>query len=216
MQLAYQRGVLVLPRDRGSPPSLLPNLAIVPKVDAAYQEQIADAAVRAAFLTNNMSKAYRNFLRDVPYQFFLVNRVREGQQWLQYLREKFPDAVATNLTLADYVVQRASDEVQSGGQVKVIRLVEGFVTQSYYALLDDNADESNTYMARAQEIWEAYDKRTQGSARTALIPLKQMQILVLKGLLGTNSNLTPEDKARLRTLRPEAAEIGSPSPAAQK
>src|SRR5207244_3340207 len=137
MNLSFQRGKLVLSTNTSANVSvrLLPNLEIVPKVDAAYQEQLAEAP---AFLTNNMGKAYRNFLRDVPYQFFIMNRVREGEQWLRYLRQKFPDAVETNTTLAEFAIARATENVQGQSQIKVEGLVRAFVGWSYSAAIEGN------------------------------------------------------------------------------
>ena len=205
MHLSYQRGRLVL--SSNAPPRLLPNLDIAPKVDAAYQEQIADAAVNYAFLTNNMAKAYRNFLRDVPYQFFIYNRVREGEQWLRYLREKFPDAVPAGTTLAEYAVTRASDNITGQSQVRTQGLIEAMLMRAYYALLEDNADEANEYHQRAAELWTAYTQKTRANQRIELLPLDELKDIVLKRLLDPQGGLPPEDKARLRTLVPRAAQL---------
>src|SRR5882724_5980346 len=58
MNLSFQRGRLVL--GSNAPPRLLPNLAIVPKVNAAYEEQIAANPPNI----DSVKRAYRNFLRD--------------------------------------------------------------------------------------------------------------------------------------------------------
>ena len=213
MQLSFQRGRMVLASN--TPPRLMPNLAIAPKVDVSYREQIADAAVRAPTLTNNMSRAYRNFLRDVPYQFFIFNRVREGQEWLKYLRERFPDAVPANETLAEYAVGRAMENLSSQSQLKVEGLVRAFVAQSYYALLEGNVDEANTFMKRAQETWDAYTTRSKGNQRTRLTPLDEIKVETLKDMLHPDSGLSTEDRARLRTLIPAAGQLvpeNSPPP----
>jgi hypothetical protein len=203
MQLSFQRGVLVL--SSNAPPRLLPNLEIAPKVVAAYQEQLTNSP---AFLTNGIAKAYRNFLRDVPYQFFIFNRVREGQQWLRFLRDTFPDAVPADATLAEYAVNRATESVQGQSQIKVTQLVQAFVTQSFFAVVDDRADEANQYMARATELWNAYMTRTRSNQRIELPPLDEIKKIVRDGMLSPQSNLTPEEKARLRTL------TGGPAPPA--
>ena len=183
---------------------LLPNLEIAPRVDTAYQEQLAEAP---AFLTNNMSKAYRNFLRDVPYQFFIMNRVREGEQWLRYLRQKFPDAVETNTTLAEYAIARATENVEGQSQVKIEGLVQAFVGWAYNAAIEDNADDFNAYMQRAAELWNAYTKRTGDNQRTRLTPLEEMKDIVLKNMLSPNGGLSPEEILRLKTAVPRAAQL---------
>ena len=209
MNLSYQRGRLVL--STNSLPRLLPNLDIAPKVDAAFQEQLAEAAVTQAFLTNNMAKAYRNFLRDVPYQFFIFNRVREGEQWLRYLRQKFPDAVPADSTLADYAVARASENVGERNQTKINGLVKAMIVRSFDALLDGNEEDANQYMQRAAELWSSYTTRTAGSQRTALVPLAEVKEIVLKEMLAPDGGLTPEHKAILLTRFPEAATLLAPT-----
>ena len=214
MHLSYQRGRLVL--SSNAPPRLLPNLDIAPKVDAAYQEQIAEAAVNAAFLTNNMTKAYRNFLRDVPYQFFIYNRVREGEQWLRYLREKFPDGVpAETTTLAEYAVNRASENVTGQSQVRTQGLIEAMLMRAYYSLIEGNTAESDEYMLRTVELWNAYTEKTKANQRIELLPLRELKDIVLKRLMDPQGGLSPEDKARLRTLEPRAAELFPVAPQPQ-
>jgi hypothetical protein len=205
MNLSYQRGRLVM--SSNAPPRLLPNLEIVPRVDAAFQEQWADATANAPFQTNSIATAYRNFLRDVPYQFFIFNRVREGEQWLRYLRQKFPQAVPPNTTLAEYAVTRATESAREQGQTKITGLVQAFVAQSYFAVIDGNADEANEYMQRAAELWNAYMTRTRGNQRIALPPLDEIKDIVLREMLAPDSGLGPEEKARLRTMVPRAAQL---------
>jgi hypothetical protein len=165
-------------------------------VAAAYREQLTNAP---PFQTNAIAKAYRNFLRDVPYQFFIFNRIREGEEWLRYLRQWYPEAIPPNTSLAEYAVERATENVAQG-QVRVTQLVQAFVTQSYYAIMDGNADEANQYMARATELWNAYMTRTKGIQRTALPPLDEIKGFVRDGMLAPQSGLTDEEKARLRTV----------------
>jgi hypothetical protein len=207
MFLSYQRGYLVL--QSNAPPRLMPNLNIVPKVDAAYQEQIADAAQNQAFLTNNMYRAYRNFLRDVPYQFFLIDRIPEAEQWMRYLKSKFPDAVPPGVSLAEYAVERAMDNV-AGGQTKVTALVLGFIRRSYIAVIEGEPDAANANMAKANEIWNAHFQRTKGDQRTALAPMNDLKDQVLRELLDPRAGLNAEQRARLMTAVPRAAQLAAP------
>ena len=206
MNLSFQRGKLVLSTNGSANANvsvrLLPNLDIAPRVDTAYQEQLAEAP---AFLTNNMSKAYRSFLRDVPYQFFIVNRVREGEQWLRYLRQKFPEAVETNTTLAEYAIARATENVEGQSQVKIEGLLKGFVIRAYDSAIEHNADDYQAYMDRASELRAAYMKRTGQNQRTELTRLDELKDIVLKEMLSPNGGLSPEEILRLKTEIPRAA-----------
>jgi hypothetical protein len=208
MQLSFQRGRLIL--STNAAPRLLPNLAIAPRVNEAYEEQLTNSP---AFLTNNMAKAYRNFLREVPYQFFIINRVREGEQWMRYLRQKFPDAIPADMTLAEFAVSRATENVEGQSQIRINGLIHGFVALGYSAYLEDNADEANAYMQRAEEVWNAYMKRTNAAQRTELIPLAEMKRIVLEDMLNPKSGLSPEQRNRLLQLR---LETPAPAPAQPK
>jgi hypothetical protein len=194
MQLSFQRGKLVL--SSNAPVRLLPNLEIAPKVKLSFEEQLANAA---AFQTTSVNRAYRNFLRDAPYQFFIVNRVREGEQWLGYLREKFPDAVPPNTTLADYAITRATENAREQSQVKINGLIRAFVGQSYLATIRGDEAEAEAYMQRAKELWTAYTKRTGGNDRLRLNPLPEVERFVAAELLAPDSRLSPEERAQLRT-----------------
>lgn len=210
LNLSLQRGLLVL--SSNAPPRLLPNLEIVPKADAAFREQLAKSP---PFLTNSVSAAYRNFLRDVPYQFFIVNRVREGEQWLNRLRERFPNAVPPNMTLAEYAIERATENVQGQSQTRVIQLVYAFVTQAYRAAIEDNHDEFYEYMKRADELRSAYMKRTGNNQRTEVPPLAEIQRVARERMLSPNGGLSPEARARLRTALGLPLETPAPAPAKQ-
>ena len=206
MNLSFQRGKLVL--SSNTPPRLFPNLDIAPKVDKAYQEQIAEAP---QVLTNNMTRAYRNFLRDVPYQFFIQNRVREGEQWLRYLREKFPDAVTTNVTLAEYAVARANENLEGQSQIRIEALVAGMFRHAFNAAIEGDTDEFNGYLLRAREIWTAYMTRPGAGQRTALTPLPELQRIVTESMLAPDSELSPQARLRLRTVLGELGLLPAPS-----
>ena len=206
MNLSYQRGRLVL--SSNAPPRLLPNLLIAPKVDLAYQNQIADAAVRAPTLTNNMYRAYRNFLADVPYQFFIFNRVREGEQWMRYFRTRFPEAIPADITLAEFAVDRVSENAAGQAQVKVTGLIYAFVQGSYYAFIEDDAAEAAAYMQRAEDLRAAYIQRSKDNQRLSLPSIDELKTQALKDLLHPESGLPPEARARLRSL-PGALQLDS-------
>ena len=203
MNLSYQRGRLVI--SSNAPPRLLPNLEIVPKVDAAFLEQLATVE---PFQRDSVRNAHRNFLRNVPYQFFIFNRVREGEQWLRYGREKYPEAFPPNVALAEYAVTLAAANVGEQSQNKVNGLVQAFVIQSYYKALEGEADAANEYMLRAGEMWDAYMKRSGGVERTQLTPLNEIKQLVRDDMLNPKTGLPAEQRAQLRTA------LGLPAEAA--
>jgi hypothetical protein len=202
MNLSFQRGRLVL--SSNMPPRLLPNLEIVSKVDAAYQEQLTNSP---AHLTNGISKAYRNFLRDVPYQYFIINRTREAEEWLRYLRQKFPDAAPSDETLAEYAVGRAAIQTLDQRQAYITGLMQAFIVNSFRAAIDGQSEDAQEYLRRAQELYAAYNKRTAGNQRIAIPTVGEVYNFVAEQMLAPDSGLGPEEMARLRTL------LGRPAPA---
>jgi hypothetical protein len=206
MNLSFQRGRLVL--SSNMPPRLLPNLSIAPKVDLAFQEQLANSPPH---LTNGVANAYRNFLRDAPYQFFIVNRVREGEQWLAKLRQRDP-SLPGNVTLAEYAVLRAEMQTEDQRQNYVAGLLQAFVMNAFGAALAGNPDDFNEYLRRADELYLAYIKRTGNSQRLRVPTVPELQRDVRDQLLAPDSGLAPEQRAQLRTLLGLPADAPAPAP----
>jgi hypothetical protein len=195
MNLAFQRGRLVL--STNAPPRLLPNLAIVEKANQAFVDQINDDVEKR----DAIKRAHKNFLREVPYQFFIVNRVREGEKWLRYAREQYPDISPANESLAEFAISRATENTTDQSQVKATALIQAFVAQFYFALLDDRIDEANEYMLRANELWNAYEKKTRNRQQPLSIPtIAEIKKLVRDDMLDPQRGLTKEARDRLRTI----------------
>lgn len=203
MNLSFQRGRLVMSSNMFR---LLPNLDIIEKTDKAFRDQIAaDAEKRDA-----IQRAHRNFLKDVPYQYFINNRIRDGEQWLRYLREQYPEVVPADVTLAEYAIDRATENVREQSQVKVTALVQAFVARSFYALIEDREDEANEYMLRANELWNAYERKTKSNQRLAIPTVNETKKVVLRDMLDPERGLAPEAQARLRTVLPQLSQEVAP------
>jgi hypothetical protein len=195
LNLSFQRGRLLLAPNR--PPRMLPNLELAPKLDAAFQEQLTNSP---AHLTNGITRAYRNFLRDVPYQFFLVARLRDAEQWLNYLRQKFPEAVPPGATLAEYAVARAELQTKEQRQNYVAGLVNSFVIHAYMAAIASQPDEFQQFLNLARQTHAAYLKTTKANDRLGILSVEETEREVTREMLGPNSPLGPEEQARLRTF----------------
>ena len=139
--------------------------------------------------------------------------MREGEEWLRYLRRKFPDALPAEMTLAEFAISRATENAEGQSQIRVNGLIQGFIAMGYSAFIEDNADEFQAYMQRAEELWNAYLKRSGGGQRTELIPLPELKRIVLEDMLNPKSGLSPERRARLRQL---PLETFAPAPAPAK
>ncbi len=195
MQLAFQRGRLTIGPDGGI--YLAPNLEIIAKADQAY-EQMANWE-EAKNLREAIDRAHRNFLKQAVYELYIHNRISEAESWLGRLRAKYPEAVPAGQSLTDFALGRAMGEVQDGSQVRMTSLVQAFVTQSYIRLIEDEDDQAAAFMQRAQEMYEAYQRRSGGDPRLRITPLPEVRKEILDQLLGPKSSLSPEAKAHLRT-----------------
>ena len=211
MQLAFQRGRLRIGGDGQA--YFGPNLDIIPHASAAYEEMAR--LEEAAHLSDSIKRAHRNFLREAIYQLYIQNRVADAERWMKTLRAKYPDALPADLTLTQYAVTRAMGEMGEQGQTRVTALVQAFVTQAYARLLEDEDDQAAAYMLRAQEMWDAYFRRTDGNQRIRLTPLPETKKQVLDLFLDPKTGLVPEARARLRTKLGLPAETPPAPPAAK-
>ena len=141
MQLSFQRGRLI------SNPfikafSFGPNLDIIPKVSAAYEQ----AAEEDVSNRDHIKRAHRNFLRDAIYFLYSHNRVADASAWYKYLAEHYPkqtildgqpNSFPANLSLDEYAVGRVQEDVtetMSADRIKAI--IEGLVENSYVSLAE--------------------------------------------------------------------------------
>jgi hypothetical protein len=203
MQLAFQRGRLKIGPD--GKVYLAPNLEIIRRADKAY-EQMAQWE-EASNQREAIQRAHRNFLKEAVYELYIHNRLADGETWLKRLREKFPDAVPGGMSLSDLALSRALGEVKDGSQVRMTSVVQAFVTQSYIRLIEGEDEQAAAFMQRAQEMYDAYVRRSGNDPRLRITPPAEVRKQVLDELLDPKSSLTPEAKARLRT------KLGLPAPA---
>jgi hypothetical protein len=196
MQLAFTRGRL-----RIGPAGdiyLEPNLDMIASADRAY-EDMANATDVAPHLRDAIRRAHRNFLQAAVYELYIHNRLADGERWMRTLRQKYPDALPADVTLADYAIRRAMEEVQTGAQARMTSIIEALVTQSYLRLADGEDDEAAATMQRAQEMFDGFQRRNPGNERLRLTPMPEVKKQVVEMLLDERSGLAPEARAILRT-----------------
>jgi hypothetical protein len=206
MHLACQRGRLnVGPTGQIY---LTPNLDIIPKTDAAYEEMIRLEPNPG--MREGIKKAHRNFLRQAVYDCYIHNRLAEGEQLLKKLRAAYPDAVPANMTLNEYALRRAMGEVQQVTQVQMASLIQAMIEQSYLRAIDTEEDQAAAYMQRAQELYDGYLRQVGSTQRLSIPPLDVLKKQVLDQLLDEEGGLPPEARARLRTI----LRLPAPAPSA--
>jgi hypothetical protein len=197
MQLAFERGRLIEAKI-GEGFRFEPNLDIIPKTNAAYEEAIADDAM----YRDNISRAHKNFLLNATYFLYTHNRTRDANRWLDVVKKKYPNDYPENLTLDEYALRRIGEDVGETDMNRTTSNIMGSLRQSFLNLIDGDTDAFNGYQALARNIWARYQSKvvnSPSSKRVGLRPLKEMQTSVLEYFFDPNQGLRPEAAAILRS-----------------
>ena len=218
MQLSFRRGRLE-PNPLGQF-QLGPNLDIIPKVNAAYEEMIREDSQNR----DHIETGQRNFLRQAIYFLYVNNRIAEAARWFKFLGEKYPNkpildsdpnSLPRRLTLDQYAVAAVQEDMNDTSPDRTKSAVEGLLANSYLNLALDQDDRAAGFKALARKLWETYEKRIPEGRTAALSlgPFGEIEKMVLDRLLDPESGLKPEARAMLRTklrLPAEAAPTNAP------
>lgn len=207
MQLSLQRGRLISDGyakrfDFG------PNLEIVGKVSAAYEQAMIDEPG----MSNNIATGHRNLLGNAVYFLYEHDRIPEALKWYKYLGEKYPektllsnkpDSYPANLTLEEFAVGRIVEDVSETSRDRVKAAMEGQLARSYRQLILGDKKRAAGLRHLAQMLREAYMKKISGGAnveRIGLPPVEEVEQQVLSRLLDPQENFWPvEMRAALRS-----------------
>jgi len=221
MLMSFQRGRLVA-NPIAKEFEFGPNLDIIPKVSASYEEQAEEQPDMREHILN----AHRNFLRDAVYFLYENNRMSEAEFWFKYLGQKYPkknlidgklDSLPGTVTLDEYAVSCIQTDISETSKDRVQAAIEGMLQRRYVDLAIGEDAHAAGYLGLAKQIWAAYDKRIPQERKEAigLPPLPQMDRIILNRMLDPQRGLVPEARAILRTklgLPAEEKEIAAPSP----
>jgi hypothetical protein len=195
-----------------------PNLDIVPKVNAAYEENMAEDPAEAGKMVNG----HRSFLRQAVYSLYVNNRISEAARWFKYLGEKYPDkpildldpnSLPATLTLDQYAVACVQADINEIAPDRVKTAIEGLLFNAYQSLVLDQDDRAAGFKLLAQKVWETYQSKLPQS-RLAAIGLPPFQSLAKKALdrlLDPATGMPPEPRAVLRTKLSLPAESAAPA-----
>ena len=214
MQTSFQRGRLVANPFMKSF-EFGPNLDIIPKVSAAYEEAAHDDEKNR----DHIETAHKNFLKDAVYFLYEGNRINDAANWYKYLGTKFPNSTlldyrtnsfARNLTLDEYAVSRAQEDVnETMSRDRVKAVIEGLLVRALTSLAVGEDDRSAGFKLLAGKVRDTYSRNTQARADAlAISPLDDIQREVLNRMLDPQDGVPPEMRAVLRTklnLGPEPA-----------
>ena len=202
--------------------SLGPNLDLTAKVNAAYEEMMAnDASMR-----DHISLAHRNFLRDAVYFLYEDNRLAEANQWFKILGERYPNkpiidadpnSFPKNVTLDEYAVARVQEDIGETSQERVTAALQGLLARSYYELVIGNNARYQNFKLLGNKVYKRYVDKAYGYKGDQRIPLPPYDVLnreVVSGLLDTQRGLPYAARAILRTqlgLPAETAATNAPA-----
>ncbi len=217
MQLSFQRGRLAA-NPFAKQFEFGPNLDIIPKVSAAYEQAMAEDAPNR----DHIEKAHRNLLRDAVYFLYENNRLAESAQWYRYLGEKYPDkflidgntnSFPRNLTLNEYAVARIVEDVGETSRDRVKAAIEGMLVRGYVDLIVGQHDRSAGYRLKARLLRDSYMSKIKGNeARIGLPPVEETEKEIRERLLDPTTAMLPfEMRAILRTELRMPPEIAMPA-----
>jgi hypothetical protein len=228
MQMAFQRGRLIPNYFLGAF-EYGPNLDIIPKVNAAYEEQMAEQPD----MRDNIATGHRNFLREAVYALYINGRENEAAKWFKYLAEKYPnkpiingkpDSLPRTVTLDEFAFARLQEQIGDTGQKDMKIVLEGLISQSYLSLITDQDDRAAGFMNLARQAHDRYQASVVlRQEAISMPPLGEIQKEVMNQILDPENGL-PDDMAavlatklnvplppRVTRSNPPPQEEGSPA-----
>jgi len=224
MLLSFQRGRLVAnPYLREV--DFRPNLAIIPKVDQAYEQSMKDEPAQR----EHIQTAHRNFLLEAIAASRADNRNAEGTRLFEQLKRQYPNkplfdndtnTLPAKMTYEEYALRPLQEVAEETDRNKVIGLIQGFLKNAYLELLQDEDDRAAGMQAFAKRIHEVYMSkigRNNNEARVGLPPLADIERTIRDEWLGPTSEVPAEIRAVLRTKlnlpaeAPPAASTNAPA-----
>lgn len=205
MDVAFQRGrLIVFYNDQGEATEIfpMPNLDILEKTDAAYQEMMRIDNQRP-----DQANGYRNFLRKAVYNLYSHARSRDAETWWTKMKEIYPEAVRPGISLDEWCVEMVSEDASGQDQNKAVAAIEAQLTLAFYHLAIGEQDPAQTSIALAVAIWTRYmtevgcleNPPADDCRRVALPALDAMRDVIRDGLLDPEAGLSATSRARLLT-----------------
>lgn len=186
---------------------LAPDLDLIPKVNAAYLQMYNEETNQGQ--RTDILRAQRNFLRYAIYYLYYNDRITEAAHWFKYLGEKFPNqpiidkqphSYPRNVTLDQYAVAVAQENIDGSSQQNVTSLVQGLLTHAYVNLAigqDERAAGLERLAQKVRDHYQAVMGRDQ--PRAALPPMNSLKREVLNKLLDTKNGLPYAARAVIRS-----------------
>jgi hypothetical protein len=200
---------------------LLPNLDIVAKADAGFEEMIA--ATDEPGMKDNVKNGHKNFLKVMVPLLYEDNRMEEAARWFEKIKTTYTNAFVgkmANISLEDYALGQIVENYDELDPKKVTAAITAMFRREFLSLIIDQDDKAVNYQNLAIAIWNRYTEKLTDAAqqqRVGLRPIGELRQTVLDEALDpVKSPLNSLQKAILRTKlnlpAPNAAAAPSPPP----
>ena len=203
MQLAFERGRMIENKIEGKM-DFGPNLDIIPNANNAYENMIADESAAQKASGDKFKQGHHYFLKNVVMNLYTHNREKEAEQWFQILKEKYPEMMAgVPPKLDDFAVYFVMQEVKDGSVTKIKSIIEGYLYQWCYNLVNGEEDKAVSMERLARNIWQRHEINIAVIAdkqRLNLPPYEDTKREVVQRMLDPQRGLRPEMAAILRTI----------------
>jgi hypothetical protein len=217
MQLSFQRGHMI-PNPFLKMFELGPNLDIIPKVSAAYEQAAKDDEKNH----DHILKAHRNFLKDAVYFLYVHHRMDDAAHWYEYLSKQYPNntlldyqtnSFPRHLTLSEYAVDRVQEDVsETMSRDRVKAVLEGLLVNAYNNLAIGQDDSAAGYEELAKQVLATYSSKTKTRKEAlGIAPFEEVKRDVLNRMLDPENGVPQEMRAALRTKLGMEAEVSAPS-----
>jgi hypothetical protein len=203
MQLAFQRGRLI-PNYFRRVFEYGPNLELIPKVSAAYEEQMAEDPANR----DHIGTAHRNFLREAVYNLYIHSRESEAAKWFKVLADKYPNktiidgdtnSFPRNVTLDEYCFAKLQEAIGETNEAGMKSILEALITQSYMSLILDEDDRAAGFLNMARKADARYQLKVSQREMIKMPPFDDIRKDVLARMLDPENGLPDEMAAHLAT-----------------
>ncbi|MEI7728424.1 MAG: hypothetical protein WCO56_02585 [Verrucomicrobiota bacterium] len=190
MQTSFQRGRLIMNRVN-LPPMFGPNLDIIPQVNKAYEQMMAEDKENAP----NIINGHKNFLRQAVFHLYVHNRMREAAAWFKVLCDKYPNdmwVTFCNRDLETYALQRIAEGAGETDDKKTTSFIEGYLRNAYMDLALDYDDRADGFLLMARKIYNNYMAKMTDTSQKVRVSLPDYAVInktVLDNLLAPNTNV---------------------------
>jgi hypothetical protein len=213
MHMIVVRGrIISLPTN--SVPRVGPDLARIPRTDAAYEDMIREET--QPDMVEGIRKAHRNFLREAIWMLYTHHRLPQANEYFQKLRARYPEGIQPGWTVEDFALDRLGANLDAMTTPRMAAMIEGLVSQHYQAMAQDEDDRATGTDFMARRLWNLHTARFGAQERLRLPPLEEIKKNTLDAILAPENGFPEDLKARLRTRlalpAPSAAPVAPVAP----